>query len=162
MNPTLHIKEKSIREVFLTTLVLKGAGSILEICGGTLLLFTGKITDFLTSLAQSELLDDPNDFIGNQIQHWLPYFSGHIQTFGALYLLSHGIVKTFIVIGLLRNKLWAYPVSIVTLSLFVVYQLYRLTYGYSFFLIGLTIVDIFLIVLTWHEYGRIRKHLPLQ
>ena len=158
----LHVKEKSIHEVFLTSLILKGIGSVLEIGGGIIFLFTGKITDFLGTLAQNELLEDPNDLIGNQIQHWLPYFNGHIQEFGAFYLLSHGIVKTFIVISLLRNKTWAYPLSIIVLMLFIAYQLYRLTFGYSIFLIGLTIFDVFLIVLTWHEYNRVRKHLPLE
>ena len=157
----LHIKEKSIHEVFIASLILKGIGSVLEILGGILFLFTGKITDALSNLAQTELLDDPNDFISNQIQHWVPYFNGHIQTFGATYLLSHGIVKTFLVAGLLRNKLWAYPASIGVLCLFIVYQLYRLTFGYSLFLIWLTIFDIFLIVLTWHEYKLVRKHIPL-
>ena len=157
----LHIKEKSVHEIFIISLVLKGIGSVLEILGGVLFIFTGKITDFLTNLAQTELLEDPNDFISTQIQHWVPYFNGHLQTFGAMYLLSHGIVKTFLVIGLLRNKLWAYPASITVLCLFIVYQLYRLTFGYSLFLIWLTIFDIFLIFLTWHEYKLVSKHLPL-
>jgi len=158
----LHVKEKSIHEIFLVSLILKGLGSILEIGGGLLFLFTGKITDALSSLAQAELLENPNDFVGNQIQHWLPYWTGHAQTFGAIYLLSHGIVKTFLVAGLLRNKAWAYPATLTVLGLFIIYQLYRLTFGYSLFLIGLTVFDIFLIILTWHEYQLVRKHLPLE
>ena len=157
----VHIKEKSIHEIFIGSLILKGIGSIFEILGGVTLLFTGKITDFLTQIAQNELLDDPNDFVGNQLQHWLPYFGAHSHEFGAFYLLSHGVVKTFLVISLLRNKAWAYPASIGILCLFIAYQLYRLTYGYSLFLIWLTIFDVFLIMLTWHEYKLVKKHLPL-
>jgi uncharacterized membrane protein len=156
-----NIKEKSIHEVFLGSLILKGIGSTLEILGGLLFLFTGKIVDLLDTISQNELLEDSNDFVGNQIQHWLPYFS-NVHEFGAIYLLSHGIVKTFIVVSLLRNKTWAYPVSIVVLLLFIAYQLYRLMFGFSIFLVGLTIFDIFLIILTWHEYNRIRKHLSLE
>ena len=88
----LHIKEKSIHEIFIASLILKGIGSTLELLGGVLFLFTGKITDFLTNLAQTELLENPDDFISNQIQHWVPYFNSHVQTFGAMYQIGRAHV----------------------------------------------------------------------
>jgi uncharacterized membrane protein len=36
-------------------------------------------------------------------------FSVGTQNFDVFYLLSHGIVKLFLVAALLKNKLWAYP-----------------------------------------------------
>jgi uncharacterized membrane protein len=35
------------------------------------------------------------------------------------------VVKVFLVVALLRNKLWAYPWLIITLVVFIEYQLYR-------------------------------------
>ena len=157
-----HIGEKSIREVFIGSLWLKGLGSVLETLGGVIFLFTGKITALLTSLSQAELIEDPHDFVGNQIQNITPYLSAHGQSYAAFYFLSHGIIKTFLIIALLRNKFWAYPATLSVLSFFVVYQLYRLVYGYSLYLILLSIFDAFLIFLTWHEYNLIKKHVVIK
>jgi uncharacterized membrane protein len=66
--------------------------------------------------------------------------------------LSHGIVKLFLVVGLLRNKLWAYPAAIVVFVLFIAYQLYRLSSAPSPLLVLLTVFDVVVIGLTWHEY----------
>jgi len=157
----VHIQEKSVRRIFFVSLTLKGLNALLEIIGGFLFLFTGTVTAFLTSLVSGELLEDPTDLVANQIQHWLPAFTGQAQLFGAFYLLSHGIVKIFLVVNLLRNRLWAYPATIIVMSLFVIYQLYRLSYGYSIFLVLLTVFDVFIIVLTWHEYKLVSRHTQL-
>jgi len=60
---------------------------------------------------------------------------------------------------LLRNKLWAYPVSLVVLGLFIVYQLYRFSYTHGFGLIVLTVFDVFVMGLIWREYRLVRRHL---
>ena len=146
---SLHIPEKNIRKVFFFSVILKGLNSVLEIIGGLLFLFTGTLTNAVESLLR--------------IEHLLPYISSDIQYFGAFYLLSHGIVKVFLVINLLRNKLWAYPATIAVLVIFILYQIQRLAHGYSAFMVLLTLFDIFLIILTWHEYKVVekhRKHLP--
>lgn len=151
--------EKNILRIFFWSLILKGINGTIEILAGILFLFTGIVTETLTFLVQRELLEDPGDFVANTIQHVLPYLYSHTQLFTAFYLLSHGIIKLFLVVSLLRKKIWAYPATIAVLILFVVYQLYRLTFGFSIFLILLTIFDIFLIALTWHEYKLVRKHI---
>jgi uncharacterized membrane protein len=76
-----------------------------------------------------ELIEDPNDFVAIHLLSIAQNFTVGTQHFYAFYLLSHGVVKVFLVIGLLRNKLWAYPVSLVVLGLFIVYQLYRFVLG---------------------------------
>jgi uncharacterized membrane protein len=154
----IHIQEKNIHRVFVVSLILKGLNSLLEILGGILFLFTGSVTAILSLLIRGELIEDPTDFLATQIQHVLPYFSTHGQLYASFYLLSHGIIKIILVVSLLRNKLWAYPATIVTLFLFISYQLYRLTYAYSLTFVLLTLFDIFLIFLTWHEYKIIERH----
>ena len=137
---------------FLIGLGLKALNSILEIIGGFLFLLTGSITKILQFLIQGELIEDPKDFIATHIQNILPYFSTHSQLYISFYLFSHGIIKIILVISLIRNKLWAYPAAITVLMLFIAYQLYKLTFGYSLVLILLTLFDILLVILTWHEY----------
>jgi uncharacterized membrane protein len=153
-----YTQEKYIHRLFVVTLVLKGINSVLEIVGGLSFLFLSGLTEAVTAMVRNELIEDPTDFVATQIQHVLPYFSTHSQLYASFYLLSHGIVKIVLVISLLCNRLWAYPATIVTLVIFIAYQLYRLAYGYSLPLILLTVLDILLIILTWHEYKIIRTH----
>ena len=46
------------------------------------------------------------------------------------------------------------------MSLFVLYQLYRFSYTHGFGLIVLTVFDVIVMILIWHEYGLMRRHLP--
>jgi uncharacterized membrane protein len=46
------------------------------------------------------------------------------------------------------------------LGLFIIYQLYRFSYTNGMGLIALTVFDIFVIGLIWHEYALVRRHLP--
>ncbi len=154
----IHFREKNIHLIFIVGLAIKGVTSGIEILGGLLFLATGSLTAAISQLIQNELVEDPTDFIATHLQSALPYFSSHGQLYAAFYLLSHGILKLILVVSLIRNKLWAYPATLVTLLVFIVYQLYRLTYGYSLTLIVLTIFDILLIALTWHEYNVVKKH----
>ena len=155
----IHLQEKSIHQIFVIGLILKGANAILEIIGGMFFLFTGSVVAVITLLVQGELVEDPADFLATHIQKSLPYFASHGQLFAASYLLSHGVIKIFLVTYILRGKPWAYPVTIVMLLLFIVYQLYRLHYSFSIFLIILTLFDVFMIVLTWHEYKVVKSTL---
>ncbi len=153
------MEEKKISKIFTISVLLKAINAVLEIIAGILFFFTGAITNIISYLARAELIEDPSDFLANKIQHYLPYLSEHTQLFTAFYLLSHGIIKLFLVVGLLRRRLWAYPSAILVFILFILYQLYRYTLTHSIFLIFLTLFDLFVVWLTWHEYQIIKKHL---
>ncbi len=152
-------REKNVHRLFIAGVLLKAVNAALEIIGGVLLLFTGAATKLITYMAQNELIEDPGDLVANTIQHYLPYLSEHSQLFAAIYLLSHGIIKIFLVTGLLRQRFWAYPSAIAIFFLFIVYQMYRYTHTHSSFLLIVTAFDLLVIWLTWHEYKIIRKHL---
>ena len=64
-----------------------------------------------------------------------------------------------LVIALLKNRLWAYPVSLAVLGLFVVYQLYRFSHTHGVGLILLSAFDVVVLGLIWHEYRLVRRHL---
>lgn len=138
---------------------LKGAHSLLEIVGGLLLwgVSADAITNLVVNLTADELIRNPDDQIANYFLQWALNFSVGTKTFAAFYLLSHGVVKLILVLGLIRNRLWAYPASLVVLGLFILYQLYRFTLTHSLALIALTVFDVVVIWLIWHEY-RVRRH----
>ncbi len=152
------MREKNIHRVFVISLLIKGLDSLLEIAGGIMFLFTGSVTSLIISLTRGELLENPTDMVANGMRNLIPYFSGHTQLFWAAYLLIHGVVKIFLVAGLLKKKLWVYPTAIVVLFLFIAYQIYRYSYTHSAFLILLSLFDLLIIWLTWHEYNFYKKH----
>jgi uncharacterized membrane protein len=149
-------REKYIHQIFIVGVLLKALDGALEILGGVALLFPGTLTAIAQSLILHELIEDPNDFLALHLEHYVP-FLGQSSFFASIYLLSHGIVKVFLVVGLLRERLWAYPAAIIVFFLFIVYQLYRFAYTHSVFLIILTILDAIVIWLTWHEYRFFKK-----
>jgi len=162
--PTFRLKttareEGEIHALFEISIVLKGVGAALETALGFALLYSGSLITFIFQLLNNELIDDPNDFFATHAHSLLSTsaLSHSAQIFGALYLISHGVVKLFLIAGLLRNKLWAYPASLAVFSLFIFYQLVRFTRTHSVWLLVLTLLDIIIMWLIWHEYTQVRK-----
>jgi uncharacterized membrane protein len=134
---------------------LKGLDGLLELVGGVLLIVVSPATlDHVAhQLTQHELSQDPHDYFAHHLLR-LTANLHNTQLFGAIYLLTHGLVKLVVVVGLFLRQRWAYPVAFVFLGGFVIYQLYRLTYAPSVGLALLTAFDLFIIWLTWREYQR--------
>ena len=149
--------ENRIHEVFEIGILLKGANAVIEIIFGIVLLFTMQIADTLTAFVENQLLDDPTDFFATHVDTITRYLTPQFQLFGALYLLSHGIVKIVLVWGLLKNRLWAYPASLAVLVLFIVYQVIKYMENHPIILAALTVFDIVIIWLIWHEYRAVLK-----
>ena len=107
-----------------------------------------------------ELVEDKNDWVANHLLQFAQTFSVAEHNFYAFYLLSHGLIKSVLVIGLLRERLWAYPASFAVFGAFIAYQLYRYSFTHDIGLILLSIFDVFVIGLAVHEYRLLRRHLP--
>ena len=67
-----------------------------------------------------------------------------------------GLVKMGLVAGLLREKLWAYPVALAVLGLFFCYQMYRLAHTHSSGLGFFSLLDLIILVLIWREYKSLK------
>lgn len=156
------MKEQRIHQLFEVSVLLKGAHALIECISGIALAFisTNTIVNLANRLTQDELIEDPHDLVATHLLAWAQNFSVGTKTFYAFYLLSHGAVKIFLVVGLLRGKLWSYPASLIVLGLFIVYQIYRFAYTHGAGLIILTIFDVFVMGLIWHEYRLVRRHVP--
>jgi uncharacterized membrane protein len=156
--PTDAPRRDALDRTFDVALVLKGIDGLLELAGGILLLLVSPdtINRWAQRLTQHELTENPHDFIAHHLLK-LTENLHQTQVFGAIYLLTHGLVKLVIVVGLMRREMWAYPVAFLFLGGFVVYQLYRMTYDPSIGLALLTAFDILIIWLTWREYRRVRR-----
>jgi uncharacterized membrane protein len=156
------MQEKRIHEIFQASILLKGAHALVECAGGVALAVTSTdaIRAWVDRATQDELLHDRGDFVANHLLAWAQGFSVQTQDFYAFYLLSHGIVKLALVTGLLREKLWAYPASLGVLGLFIAYQLYRFAHVRDPGLIVLSLLDLIVMALAWHEWRLLRSRLP--
>lgn len=156
------VDEQRIHEAFEVGIWLKGAHALLECVGGLILALVSAQTigTLINRVTQDDFIEDHHDRLATFLQHMAQGFSVKSEHFYAFYLLSHGVVKLFLVGGLIRSKLWAYPASLVLMGLFIGYQLYRYSYTHGFGLILLTLFDLIVIGLVWHEYRLVRRHLP--
>jgi uncharacterized membrane protein len=156
------MQEKRIHQIFVVSVALKGAHALIEIIGGVALYVTSTATiiGWINRFSQGELTEDSNDWIATKLTEFAQHFSVAEHNFYAFYLLSHGVIKAILVIGLLREKLWAYPASFAVFGAFIAYQLYRYSFTHDIGLIILSVFDLFVIYLAVHEYRLLRKHLP--
>jgi len=156
------VQEKNIHTVFKASVLIKGANALLEIIGG-IAVALARADDFaawVARMAQTYLVEGTHGFVASHVIDWAQSVSIQTQHFIALYLISHGIIKMVIVVGLFKERRWSYPLALVAFTGFIVYQLYRYSYTHGVGLLVLTAFDLFLIALVWHEYRLIRHHLP--
>jgi uncharacterized membrane protein len=155
------MNESRTYRIFQAGVLLKGAYGLIECAGGLALAVSSDATirSLVGALTQHELIRSPNDLIANYLAKSAETFTISTQHVYAFYLLSHGLIKVVLVIALLKNRLWAYPVSLAILGLFVVYQLYRFSYTHGLGLLLLSVFDVVVLGLIWHEYRLVRRHL---
>jgi uncharacterized membrane protein len=152
--------ERRIYRFFEVAILLKGANAVLEIVGGVLALlispsFVQSITTYFTA---AELGQDPDDFIATHLRSLAEQYVAGGHVFIALYLLSHGIVKIILVIGLLKNKMWAYPASLVIFGCFTIYQAYLFSHHPTVAMAGLAVFDLVVMWFIWREWVVVRSH----
>jgi uncharacterized membrane protein len=149
--------QQNIHKLFVISLALKAINGVLETCLGILFFFTSRASEWLGLLASNELVDDPNDFFATWLDKFLSHFGANAQMFAAFYLVSHGVIKVFLIWALFKNKVWAYPSSIAVFCLFIAYQTQRYFHTHSVFLLFLDVFDLFVIWLVWKEYQGLLK-----
>ena len=86
--------------VFRISIILKGLDAAIEVIGGALLLFVTRsdITHFVAWLTRSTLAHNPHNYIAVHLNSSAEHLAADSTLIGAIYLLSHGIVKLFVVV----------------------------------------------------------------
>ena len=148
--------EHNLKKLFRIGTILKLIFATLQILSGILLLIISQnfITNWIMLLTQEELLEDSRDYLATHLLHFGTHFP---KLFIALYLLTHGIIKFFLLYGIWKDKRMAYPLSAVAFSFFLLYQLYRYLFIHSIWLLLLSIIDIVYILLLLHEYKLLKR-----
>lgn len=146
---------RSVHDLFEIGVVLKGLNALLEFGLGILFLFVN-VSAIVQQLIANELVEDPDNFLANHLQTLAGTLSPHAQFYSALYLISHGVVKAILVVGLLRGQIWAYPASLAVLALFVLYQVAQIVLVHSVSMLALTLFDLAVMWLIWKEYEYVK------
>ncbi|SFB70615.1 DUF2127 domain-containing protein [Tropicimonas isoalkanivorans] len=147
-------REAFLRDAFWLGLVLKLLHSLIEILCGFALLWVSHeaLLHFAQAVTAIFLVGHPSDLVANALRTAAERFNGSEQSFAAWYLLSHGVVKADLVAGVLADRRWAYPAFMAALILFIAYQVYRMFFGPPWALLALTVIDVIVLGLTWHEW----------
>jgi uncharacterized membrane protein len=151
---SIDVERKIEHTLFLLSVWSKGVAGLVETIGGLLLLFIPQagLNALIIFLTAPELAEDPTDRIATLLQRTVQELAADTKLFASGYLIVHGVVKVFLVAGLLGRRLWSYSVSLWFLALFIAYQSYRFLFTHSLWLIALTIVDLIVAFLIWREY----------
>ncbi|MDR3570795.1 MAG: DUF2127 domain-containing protein [Candidatus Pacebacteria bacterium] len=151
MNPTFG---KRIHEFFEIGVILKGLNAAAELLLGILFLFVN-VSGIIQKMIGDELIEDPDNFLARHLHSLTAHFTPQAEYYSAIYLISHGIIKIFLVFGLLRGYVWSYPASLAVLVLFVVYQCMQILMTFSIGMIALTVFDLIVMWLIWEEWTRV-------
>jgi uncharacterized membrane protein len=139
-------------------ILIKGIDGTLELLGALLLIVVPApaITRMTHWLVDNELTNEPHSFIARHILHLGTSLAAGHNTFAIIFLATHGAVKVGLVVALLRQKMWAYPLALVALSGFLAYQIYLLATKATFGMTFLTVLDVIIIWLVWREWQHVR------
>lgn len=146
--------EALLRRVFRYSLLLKAAHSVLELIAGVALYAASgdAILRAARALTRHELLEHPDDLVARTLLRAAESLAIEQKAAATVYLVSHGLAEVVLVVLILRNRIWAYPLYMVALSLLIVYQCYQLTLDFWLLLALLTLWDVVVVYLTWHEF----------
>jgi len=139
---------------FQAGIAIKGFDGVLEVIGGILICFfkPSSLNGLIRFAALHDLPGKADEMIVAHLLHLSQSLAHGGKVFASVYLITHGLAKALLVLGLWMNKLWAYPLTMIVFGVFCVYQMHRYTHTHSIFLVLLTIFDLILIYLTWREY----------
>jgi uncharacterized membrane protein len=158
----VHKQKKYVDIIFKISLVLKAFNAIIEILAGIAAAFLTQefLVNVVTRLTQSELFQDPDDSFAHFLLNSAQHFSSSDKFFILFYLLSHGLVKLALVLGLYMKKRWAYTYSFIIFGLFIIYQMYHYFFvGHSVWYLFLTVLDVFILWIIWREYKFVKETL---
>ena len=133
-------------------------GAVRVIFGLSLLRVIGMpLLDIFSKLMSHELIEEPGDLLVNFTRNFLTHHPLQITYFLASYFIFWGLVDMVLSYNLIKHRLWAFPVSMVLVSLFIIYELVRVTHTHSLLLLWIIFVDMVILLLIGREYAKLKK-----
>lgn len=146
-------------KLFRVAVLLKGLDGVVQLLGGVLLLFLppAAITRLAHAVVARDLLGPPSGALAGHFEVAVEHFAGGGRTFLTAFLIAHGVIKIGLVVGMWCEILPMYPVSMVALGLFVVFEVVRAVQSGSLLLPLFAALDVAIIVLVYREYRELRR-----
>lgn len=149
------ISGTGVDKFFFLAIVAKALFGLAEVVAGLVLLAVGAAR--LDRLAVWLETTAPSGLTSVAAQHLLTFISHTGTVADALLLIGHGAIKLFLIIGILRNKLWAYLWMIVAMVIFVVTEVAQGALTGQAGMYAIAVLDVIVLVLTvieWHRHRR--------
>jgi len=129
--------------------------SLLHLVGTPLVLI-------LQRLMGHELSEDPHDIFFGTLTHLLNLHPLEVTYFLSAYLIFWGVLDLTMSYCLIKEKLWAFPASLVLMTFFTCYEVIRIFHTHSPILLGVIIIDVTIVWLVWREYAQLRAQPPIE
>ncbi|HEX4702777.1 MAG TPA: DUF2127 domain-containing protein [Pseudonocardiaceae bacterium] len=146
--------------MFKVAITIKGIDGGLQFLGALLLMVIPPtlITGIANAIITRDLLGDPNGTLSTHLATAADHFAnGSSRWFAIIYLLAHGVIKLALVWALIKRVMVAFPIAVVVLAAFVVYELWRAVHTHSIALPIFAAIDVVIIVLVIREYRKLRR-----
>ena len=150
-------KEELLDVSFNTMLLGKSIFAFVEFISGLLLIFVplDLIKATIHHLALAISLSPFSTMITNAGER----LTNDATLFAIVYLLLHGALKLVTLALLWKKILWSYPLSILLLVGFILYQIFEFFNHGSISMLVLCAVDVLMIILTLLEYRKLKAHI---
>lgn len=146
--------------LFRVAIVVKGIDGGFQFVAALVLLVISPtlITGVANTIITRDLLGDPSGTLATHLATAANHFAnGSTRWFAIIYLMAHGIIKLGLVWALVKRIMLAFPVAIVILLSFVVYEIWRAVNTHSIALPIFAAIDLAIVVLVTREYLKLRK-----
>jgi uncharacterized membrane protein len=142
--------------LFRVALSLKGLDGAVELFGAVALAVASPraLGGLTRQVVDHHLLGGPHGEVAERFAAGEAMLAGSGHTFAVVYLALHGLVKLGLVVALLRRVRPAYPLAVVVLVAFVLYEGSRAAVRGSVLLWASAALDVVLVVLVVREYRR--------
>jgi uncharacterized membrane protein len=119
----MKLREKYWQEFFIIGIIFKSFTGLVETCSGLVLLLMRPetLSRVLLRLSGGGQIKDFDDFLLAYPYQYLQHLTTGVKIFAGLYILAHGLINLLLVLGLIKEKLWAYLVAVGVLGSFMLY-----------------------------------------
>lgn len=156
MDKIRHKAGKLFNAIYDFGIIVKGIDGFIELAAGVLLWVSPSLAHSLLMGVHNELLEGSAHHVQQYVAQYIGRLDAQLAAAGLIFLIifliSHGVIKLALVYALLKKIVQAYPVALVILGLFLVYQIYVFvrepTIGMALF----SVLDAIIIGLVWREY----------
>ncbi len=152
------LKRSLVDRAFRISLFIKGFDGVMQLIGGTLLLFIEPQTlgSWMNFLTRHLFSSNPNNVVAHFLQHQAENLSVSTTLIVSLYMLSHAVIKLGLVYGLLKEKLWVFPFAFVGFGIILSIEAYRIIFHFFWGVCILMSFDIFVLTMVILEYRKLK------